>query len=550
VAVLLATITLGGLTVFLTLGARADGTAPAQARLMPAETLAFVTVNGDRTSRQWVQAGALLDRFGSTVRDGTREETLERAAGEYGLRWEDDLASLIGAEASVGVLDYEERRAFALIATSDAGAAWERAQTALETAVVNAGDAAVYRNRLNGIDVATYQEDGETALIAGMLDSTLMLATDVAGATRLIDVFRGSAPNLADRPEYARLAAVAGGEYLAFAFVDGRPALDGVLSDDMLYDALEIVDDVGDRWDLGSPDSFSLDSGVVAARGVLNAAVGRPMAIRLAVDGSGVVLHQYQEGAGRADLPAYDPLASDRVPAEALVYVAGYDLWNRFEQPIVAAMASALSANGDDSVEESRAEARAGLGFDPEFHILSLLDRRFAASLVIDLTDPDWLTGQAFFETNDPVHLGGSLAELDRVAVRHGIFVEERPVADQPATVWTGWGESAAVHAADSDQVAAALGRDVEGVAVRAQTASLRDLTTFQAVMAALPAGATAYVYVDLIQVVDALETEDNLPDLGEVMIEDWRAIDAAGVAVRQGQEFDETIVYLHLRAG
>src|SRR5215203_2192902 len=189
------------------------------ARLVPADTAFYATVNTDPASRQWLQFGQILARLGVA---GQLRDLRDQGSLLADLQWDDDIAPYLGGEATVafGGLDGDRPDALVILATADGGRAWDHAVRLLDHRAQQRGVPPESRS-YRGTTIRTYEEDGPARqLWIARKDRYLMIGTAPSGADAVLDVAAGRGATLAGLDRFRAARAAVTDDSLLFAYMN------------------------------------------------------------------------------------------------------------------------------------------------------------------------------------------------------------------------------------------------------------------------------------------------------------------------------------------
>lgn len=286
----------------------------------PPQSVAYVALNTDRTSRAWLDAWALAEDLGidDELADLPRRWALEQ--GDDPSRWDDFIKPAIGQEIGFAVwpsaTGLTDPHAAAFVLVGDREAAEGALARALDD---DTPTEATYRDVQYVVNA-----EGEAA---GFIDDALVFATDTAAFEDVVDARRDGA--LDKEQEFIAAADRAADAPLLFVYLD----------------VATIGTELAQRATADLPVPVPAAEFDLADWGVATITLTTEEdALRLSALTSG--RPDTFPDAGDADLHAF----SDEMPADALVFLAGYDLYASVWQPLAEQLRTvdqALNANGD-----------------------------------------------------------------------------------------------------------------------------------------------------------------------------------------------------------
>jgi hypothetical protein len=340
----------------------------------PAEIDLYIALNTEPASEQWIAFGDLLDAI--DVQDPFRDAWTE-ALAEEDIDWDKDIVSLLGDEAYVAITDFELiddfQGAIAVFQLRDTGRAEsffvERIDEALENEDDQREETTYEGVKIHLIPYHTddfsfdsdydyeddmFREDFDadddlTFAAAAFTNDLAIFGLREADVHGVIDVMQGRAPSAATNARFMEQRSQRVDDFLIWGFVDMQPA----------WDALEqyIEEESADN-----EDWLQLQRVVDQSR----ASVDRiTFSMSATSDGLLVDLTSLRApGATPADsylsIP-FETKFADAVPADTLLFGAGYDLYNQIYRPLYDSFAD-IDLNFLDPYCSSTAEFTGGIG--------------------------------------------------------------------------------------------------------------------------------------------------------------------------------------------
>lgn len=480
------------------------------ARLAPADSLVYATVNTDPASRQWVQMAQLLKRLG--LDDRMRDA---RASGLMiaGVDWSADIAPFLGGEATVAVTDLrgDAPGVLAILSVRDGARAWQHTTTKLDQLT----GARPTSERYRGVEIRSYPMMGGPSLAVAQKDRYLIVASGAAAVRQALNLEAGVGESLAGSAKFTAARASVAADALLFTYINPGAAvgaLDGALA-----------------GLTGGLTAGANSTQALRDAGMENAAV----AFAASAERTGVRFEWQTVGVDRSRLPFAMPEMAQqsrfarRAPADSLVYVAGADLYAGVLRGVLQQAGQVGAGSSADALREAVQQATGGrspnLGFDVEKDLLAYLRGEYGFALGAQGANTDSAWGLLFSGVSDAQAVGRTLATFGQYEQREGrrltssrvgaaTVTESRPArSDGAAYAYTLVGDELIVS-----NEATAVRRALEG------QSALADDPEFQAAMAQLPSGRTVTGFVNLRRIVQLMQS-DAASLVGDTV--DWDAI-------------------------
>lgn len=460
----------------------------ATAAYAPQNSVGYVAINTDPTSRAWLDAWDLAKRAG--IDDELAKlptEGLEES-GEDATLWDTMIKPAIGREVGFAVWPGEptdeEPRAAAFVMVGDE----EKARQALVELTGDAEQETVqYRD-------ATYQVDPEGSAV-GFVDEALVVAGTPDAFEDVIDAYADGA--LDDVETFTAAADRAADDPLVFAWTNGAAIADLVKQADLMG--------VGSDMGMTTEMDESLDQALDVYE-----QLGQ-MTVTVKADDGALRTAVLTEGRPEAypTTPAGDVFAAES-PASTLFYAASADLYETVWQPMIAQLEQFEETTGGMMDVPSTDEFSASLGFDIENDLLAHLVGSYAVS-VSAAADPDSMYGYAgdlrfSSQVDDPAPVQETIDSLAEMLESGDVPIER---VDGGFAIEQE-GISGEVSVRDSAlRLTLALG-EVDG------SGSLTDDSDYQRATAGTPENASMTGYLALNKIIDLLPEEawaDVTPD-------------------------------------
>jgi hypothetical protein len=314
----------------------------------PAEIDLYLALNTEPASEQWIAFADLLDAI--NVQDPFRDAWTDALADED-IDWDKDIVALLGDEAYVAVTDFtlvddfegvvavfeirdrERAESFFVEKVDDAIDDSEdaREETTYEGVTIHLlpfeSDDFSFDNEYDydsgfGEDFTERDEEREFAAAAFTENFAIfgLHQNDVKG---VIDVMQGRAPNASTNARFMEQRAKRLDDFLIWGYVDMAPAWDALekyieeetdSDEDDLRQLQRVVDESRDSTDRITLSISATSDGLLVDATVLRA-----------------------EGAAPGDTYLSKPFETkfaDAVPADALLFASGYDLYNQIYVPL------------------------------------------------------------------------------------------------------------------------------------------------------------------------------------------------------------------------
>jgi hypothetical protein len=322
----------------------------ATAAYAPKDSIGYVAINTDPTSRAWLDAWELAKKAGiDDELSGLPKDGLE-GAGESGATWDDLIKPAIGKEIGFAVWpkgstaeDMPGFAAIVMVADED-----KARQTIDKVFEGETPTPATYRD-------VTYQTDDDTAV--GIVDDALIVTSSEEDFNHVIDAHLDGA--LDDVDAFTSAADRAADNPLIFAWMDSAA-----------------VADLGEQYGEAGSVDLGMQDALDAYREIGN------VTMTAKADGSALRFVTLTEG--RPEMfptkPAGDTFASE-VPASTLFYAASADLYGTIWKPIMAQMEQASGITGGEIPTTDDLDSM--FGIDVKGGLLARLTGEYAVSMSV-----------------------------------------------------------------------------------------------------------------------------------------------------------------------
>jgi hypothetical protein len=396
------------------------------AGVVPAEALFYVAVTVDQGSSQWTQTETLIGRLGldEMLPQATEEVATEALPGEA------DFGALLDGEVAFVVVDFalllgtEEPPTTASDAEQPDGLAFVIAARDPDAADALARELTEQDALDRGGRVLEVEEGGETIYYAPgdefesgtayvRLGDLLVVSATPDDLAPFVATAAGQTPALADDASFTRLSGELSSEFLAFGFVNG-PAFRAA------FEALMASEVMGET----PPDSLGDLDALLASLEVYTAFVVWADEPGFRLD----TLTVAAEGGALPPVPAnFDPTFDERVPADTLLFVDGYDLGPTLAPQLDAAAVAIAQVAAEDPtfpfelpVDADEVEQAAAvwelvgrfLAFNPRTDLVDQLVGEWGLALSFDLEDPTLVDGVMVSGVADQPRLNDAITKL------------------------------------------------------------------------------------------------------------------------------------------
>lgn len=509
------------------LWAQSGGSAGDTAKLVPAHTVAYITINTDPASRQWVQMAQLLGRLDLL---DTLKEARNSGLGFANLDWEQDIAPFLGGEATIAVTNVriDEPGLLVILSTTDGNKAWQTARKALENVSTRATpEIRTYR----GTEIRTYRQ-GEFSLPVSVThkDRYLIIATGPEQAQQVLDLHAGQGESLAGLERFRKARAAVTADPLIFTYIN--PTALGSTAEQLSG--------------LFSP--FGTVSGTEQAlreAGMENAA----LAFAASAERAGVKFEWQAVGIDGSKTPIVLPAAPEesrlarRAPADTLLFANAMNLSALYQG--VRTVVDRLAA---DPQTENRAreftsgitELKRDLGFDFEKEFIAHLTGEYALALGTTALQTDNLWVLAMSAVSNPQSVSRALDLMTAYARRKGERVSAVTIGGVAMTEIrprTG-NDGPLTYGVTGDELLMAYGPNAMQNALGSKQ-TLAESADYREAMGLLPKGRVAAMYLNLAHAIAMLRDADS-GFIGAPR--DWQALTKLRYLVAGATQSDDRI--------
>lgn len=493
------------------LWAQSGSSAGDTAKLVPAGAVAYVTVNTDPASRQWVQTSQLLGRLNllDTLKEA-RNNGLEFAD----LDWEKDIVPFLGGEATIAVtnLDVEEPGVLVILSTTNGDKAWDTALKALDnisSSSRNRPDIRTYR----GSEIRTYRQGSGPSISVTHKDRYLILATGPEQAQQVLDLNAGQGESLAGIDRFRKARAAVTADPLVFAYVN--PSALGNATEELAS--------------LFYPfGSISGTEQALRESGMENAA----FAFAASAERQGMRFEWQTVGIDGSKTPFVLQQAPDesrfarRAPSDTILFANAMNL-NALYQGIMTVVdrlaSDPRSADVAKQIKDGVADLKRELGFDFEKELIAHLTGEYAFALGATQLDTDDLWVLAMSVVDDPAAVSRALTLISEYARRDGERVTTATVSGVSMTEIrprTG-NDGPLTYGVTGDDLLVAFGPNAMQKAL-SPSQPLANSDDYREAMGLLPKGRVGTAYLNLARIIELVRDSD-VSFFGESL--DWQAL-------------------------
>jgi hypothetical protein len=505
--------------------------------IVPQDVVFYMAINTEPSSSQWIAFNDVMETLNAK---SPLSDALNEALAEVDLVWERDILPLAGDEGYFALTDID---------SLDEGRGWvigfqlrdpKRAEEIFLDLAARAeeedGDV-LLEEEYEGEKIY-YFESGSGRLdpdLGGTSASDVGLAfvgdVFVLGFSRddvkqVIDVIQGRSPSAEGNERLQELRRRQKDDFIFWGYVDLAEAWDAI-EDSLLADATADFD-TGEFLEEARANSDRLTFTISARRDgfVLDTFVFQPP--------------DSESDDGTAFAAVFDSRYAEMVPADTLLFVAGYDPFNEIYVPFRDAIADSSTGFDDQTIQEVLDQLEDEIGFDFEDDLISLMTGEIALAFnasAFDSDEPEFDV-LALFDVNDAETIVDTMVRLgDYLELQELLVTEESDRADvyrwaefegsEQAVVWTVKNDSLALGFPESP-----VGDFLDGV-----SKSLADSSDWKRTMDLLPGDKTFIAYLSLsrlleeVREIDDAEEQFNEATEGEVTFDDLLRIRSLGLA-------------------
>lgn len=507
--------------------------------IAPEDSVFYVAVNTKPDSSQWLGFTNTLDVINARQ---PINDAINDALAEFNLIFEDDIIPLAGDEAYLAISDLDSvedgEGVFVGIQVKDI----DRAREVFIDITEEDGDE-LSSSEYKGVEIL-YSEDGldpDSSGAAAFVDGVMLVASTPDEIEDTIDVVLGDAPSAADNPRITDLSDRQDGDFIAWGYADLSVIWEEVEDETDRFDESEDVDTA--RVLEEARDTADRISFVVTTRGD---------GIRMDFN----VFHSddYVQG----DYPSlgeeFETHFADSVPADTLLYAAGYDLYNQTYLPIRDLLEDTEIDEEGNTIDGIIDDFEDEVGFDFEDDFISLLTREYAlAANLSDFDDDVQIDVLALFDVDDPDRVHETMTDLgDFLEDEEVISVRESETAD--IYRWDEYNsfEAGLTWGVTGDTLAFGYPEDTVFDLVDGSGEKLSDTEDWQTTTAQLSDRTTSFAFVSLARLLEEIERVDGArEEIDEALdreltfddLEPIRSIGMASANIDGGWEFSVIVL-------